>query len=495
MVKHGTVPMVTDVTPYQNVVKQLKGLQDMVVNKKTVAKVAAGLGLALSLALSPVSQTSAQQGITWTTGFQVQNLGTATATVGIELYNRDGTSAASITNESITTSKTYYPVPTVAAGFQGSAVVSSDQPVAAIVNIMGNSGVSGTPFYSESVSGISSSATGLQVNLPLIMRGNSGFNTWFSVQNAGTGPATVNIVYTPGKDANGAATGTAVTSAPVTIPVGAAMVFNQAPEAGLGTKFIGSAKLTSDQALAVVVNQVGTGATKTLLTYSGFSQGSNNVVLPLIMQANATYFTGISIQNVGTTPANVHVTYAANTIGGTFKPTDVTVPLAAGASQGYIINGTDRYIGSATVTTDSTDQNVVVVVNQLSTSKGRGTAYEGISRALATSKVSFPLLMNANSNYFTGVQCTNLGATASNLTLTFSADTSTSATGTPPPVTANVAAGASINWLQDAQLGTTKYIGSGTVTSSTGSPVVCIVNELNNVVVGDAFLTYNGVNY
>jgi hypothetical protein len=127
------------------------------------------------------------------------------------------------------------------------------------------------------------------------------------------------------------------------------------------------------------------------------------------------------------------------------------------------------------------------VVNQLSNSAGRGTAYEGIDTASATKNVSLPLLMNANSGYFTGVQCANLGGSTANMTMTFSAYNGF----TPTAVTASVGNGASVTWLQNT-IGQ-KYIGSGTVVSDQN--VVCIANELNNDIAGDAFLTYNGINF
>jgi hypothetical protein len=63
----------------------------------------------------------------------------------------------------------------------------------------------------------------------------------------------------------------------------------------------------------------------------------------------------------------------------------------------------------------------------------------------------------------------------------------------PPPVTRSVAAGAAFNELQSTF--PERYVGSGVVTTSPATPVVCIVNQLNNTATDDRFLTYNGVNY
>jgi len=430
---------------------------------------------ALGLALMPARRVAAQQGISWATGFQVQNLGTAAANVSVQLYNPDGSNAGTI-SESIpaNASKTYFPVPNVSPGFQGSAVISADQQIAAILNISGNNFA-----YSESVLGIAQPAN--TVRLPLIMRNNSGFSTWFAVQNAGTTQASVTVQFSPNPG-----TGNSFTTPARNVAPGASTIFDQADQSELGNVFIGSAVVTGNQPLAVVVNQTGTGSRKTLLSYSGFASGSNDVILPLIQQANAGFFTGISVQNSGTTPATVNIAYGPNLTGGASLTNDSTT-LQPGGSAVFIKNGGDRYIGSATVSASGGE--VVVVVNQLSSNSG--TAYEGISSTSATDKVSLPLLMARNGGFFSGVQCRHLGSGPVNITLTYTPNTVGSYN--PPPVTRSVAAGAAFNELQSTF--PERYVGSGVVTTSPATPVVCIVNQLNNTATDDRFLTYNGVNY
>ncbi|NCC31400.1 MAG: hypothetical protein EOM24_05155 [Chloroflexia bacterium] len=451
--------------------------------KVTAMALVTGLIMALALVLAPVRSVSAQQGIQWSTGFQVQNLGTAQATVDIRLINPDGSSAANILGESIAAgaSKTYFPIPSVQTGFSGSAVIEADQPVAAILNILGNNGVAGQPFYSEAATGLTQGST--TVNLPLIQRGNAGFDTWFAVQNAGTAAAPVQVVFTPG-DA-----GTAHTVNSAAIAPGASLVFDQSTLSELGDRFVGSAQITSAQPVAVVVNQVGKAGFQTQLTYSGFAAGSTEVVLPLVQQANAGFFSGISIQNIGGAASDVTVTYGANTVTGP-NLTNETFNLGAGASRAIIVNGADRYIGSAVVTSA---QPIVVVVNQLSTQFG--TSYEGISSAGATTRVSLPLLMANNGGFFTAVQCRNAGTVSTTATMTFTPNAVAGSTLTPEPDTAPLAPGESITWFQNSKIPTERYVGGATVTTSPASNVVCIVNQLAPANAGDAFLTYNGINF
>lgn len=440
--------------------------------------------VALMVALALIVPTIGAQGITYSSGFQVQNLGTGGATISITFYNQDG-STAGTTSDSIPAngSKTYFPVPAVSDGFNGSAVISSDQPVAAITNLLGNS-----PTYGGSTTGFTAGSTA--VGLPLIMRANSGFDTWFNVQNTGTADANVTITYTPGS-AGSAHSETA------SIKPGAAKTFNQATTNQLGTRFVGSARITSDQPVAAMVNQVGTGGSKALLMYDGFTSGSNVVLAPLIQSNNAGFFSGVSIQNVGSATTTVTVDYGPNAAG-TFNPADETRDLTSGASVALLQTGgawgTNRYVGSARISA-SASQELVVVINQLRTGAiSFGTAYEGFNPGNLTAKVSAPLVMANNSGYYTGIQCQNAGASSATVTIDYSANTA--GTFNPVDETLTIAAGASATSLQNGgSWGTNKYIGSATITSSGGNNVACIVNQLNLGAAGDQFFTYNAINY
>lgn len=450
--------------------------------------IAAALLLATALTVAPRAQ--AQSGLTYTSGIQVQNLSDQEATVQIEFYSEASqaiVTTATISGEKIpaNNSKTYFPLSTVPSGFKGSAVVTSDQPVAAITNLLGNNGA-----YAGSATGLTEGST--NVGLPLIMRGNSGFNTFFSVQNAGSAPATVNVAYTPGSDGN------AFSETPVTIAPGASRTFDQGTRAELGDKFIGSASITSDQPLVAMVSQVGTTVFKSLLMYDGFSGGSTTIRTPLVMANNNGFFTGIGIQNVGSKVTEVTVSYGANVApGSTFQPTSQTLNLNPRESGALIQNGgqwqNNKYVGSATITSAGVSgdaaQPLVAVVNQLRDGTQLGTAYEGINPTVGiTNKVSAPLLMNNNSGYFTGIQCQNLGSASATITVDYIG------TDAANDVASGVAAGNSVTFFQNtAKFGTGKYIGSGTITSD--QPVACLVNQVSLIGSGDSFLTYNGINY
>jgi hypothetical protein len=82
-------------------------------------------------------------------------------------------------------SNTYYPIG-ASDGFNGSVVISSDQQIAAIANVL--RGTQGSSY-----GGFTSGAE--TVSLPLINKNNYGIDTWFNVQNTGAASATVTVSY------------------------------------------------------------------------------------------------------------------------------------------------------------------------------------------------------------------------------------------------------------------------------------------------------------
>lgn len=467
-------------------------------------KVILATALLLAMMALAVPGANAQLGITWTTGFQVQNLSSSVAAISITFYQQNGTALPAFSsNIPANGSVTYATLngtsgPSVPTGFNGSAVISSDQQVAAILNVLGNTG-----SYGGSASGISSGAN--KVGLPLILKNNGGFETWCSIQNAGTAAASVTVAFAP----RDAVSGNAFTTAAVTVQPGASMTVDTSTISQLGTKFVGAGTVNSNQPMAAICNQTGLGASKNLLTYDGFGAGSANVRLPLVQNGNGSATnlnsSGISVQNIGTTATNITVTFSPNTRG-TFQPAAITFNNVAPGQTKTIntANATNntsapgfggniaalRYVGSGTVT-NSAGQPLVAVVNQTGATRA-GSAYEGFNPANATTKVSLPLLMNANGGFSTAFQCQNVGTTSATITVKYGPNSK--GTTVPPNFTQTIAAGAAgVPINQAVPLGTVRYVGSATVTS-VGAPIVCVANQLGGGA-GDQLLTYNGTNF
>jgi hypothetical protein len=422
------------------------------------------------------------QGITWTSGFQVQNLSASDASITIHYYNQDGTEAIPAVGDTVGAmgSKTYFPIH-AADGFNGSVVIESGTPdLVAIANTLGNS-----PQYAASTESFAQGGTPFK--LPLIMRNNGGYYTWFNVQNVGTAPASVSVQYIPGSS------GTAYTSPSVTIQPNAAHTFDQHDMSEIGSTFVGSAVVTSDQPIVATVMQVGE-TYRNMMGYNGFAGGSMTVSMPLVMANNSGYYTGFQVQNVGTASGTVTVDYGTN-IAGSFTPTSETVTLAPDASHTFLQAGgqwTGTYVGSATI---SATQDVVAIVNQVNlTGTALGTAYNGFDPAGATNKVSGPLIMANNSGYFTGFQVMNVGSSATSITCTYGPNSAGSFA--PAAESGSINPGDSYNSIQSGGAwGSNTYVGSVVCEAGAGAKIVMIVNQINPSAAGDQFMTYGGFSF
>lgn len=406
---------------------------------------------------------------TYETSFQLANQSATTANVVMTFYNQDGSVDTEVSDTiPANGSKTYFPVG-ASVGFNGSLVVSSDQPVVAISNIHADSLTFGASYESFS-------AGATTVNLPLIMRGNFGFDTWFNVQNTSTSDASVTVTYDGAASCNQVAT----------IKPGAATTFDQATHSCLGSGYVGAATITSNQPVVATVVQAGP---KQILAYDGFiTSGSTSVVMPLVMANNFGYFTGIQIQNTSGSSTNVTVSYTAGDAGSNCTET-ITIP--AGASRTFggttsCITTQAKFIGGAAVSANSSNATLVAVVNQ-SNFNDKGSAYNAIDPATGSSKVTFPLIMDKNFGYFTSINVQNVGTTNASVVCSF-----VSSNGKAP--------GANLNFTltpnqpyNHNQFGhnAAGFVGSASCTA-TGGSIVGVVNELGTASPGDTFLTYGG---
>jgi hypothetical protein len=422
--------------------------------------------VALALPLA----ASAQDGITYNSGFQVQNLTSEEASIQIEFYNQNGTVAASPSDTiAADDSNLYFPLDAVTDGFNGSVVISSDKDIRAIANVLGN----GLDF-GASYSGFNEGAE--EVSIPLLMKANAGFNTWFNVQNAGSAATDVTVTYSDG-----------VTASCLSLAPGAACTLEQADEAH-ATGWVGSAVVTTTgEPIAVTVMEVGA---TTLFGYGGFAGGSPDVAMPLINANNAGYITGVQIQNLDGSATTVTVSYTPSLAGSACTETKT---ISGNSSETFALNafttsgscGLQKFIGSAEVTANSGGNDLVAIVNQLNLGENKGAAYEGFDPDAATNAVVMPLIMDRNSGYFTGFSVANVGGSSTTINCTFS--------GTSYTASDTVPAGEAMTLIQDGMIAS-GYVGSATCTAGSGAQIVGVVNELNTGLSGDAFLVYDAFN-
>lgn len=408
----------------------------------------------------------------YTSGIQVANLDTDVATVVLIGYNPDGSQSGSALNDTIpvNSSKTYFPISNVANGFSGSFVISSNKKVAAISNILSSDFRAGASYV-----GRSGGAT--KVLLPLLNKNNSGFTTWYSVQNAGTADANVNVAYSDGKTAS------------AVIKPGAAKVFYQAAEDHGAVKVFAGTVTSNQPVVAAVIQE----SNKIMFAYTGFTGGAINPVFPLINAFNSGYITGLQIQNAGASATNVTVQYTKGAAGADCTETQTIQPGASNTFALYAFNQTvagencanqTKFIGSAKVTVNSANMPLVAVGNQLGTTAGNGEAYGAFDPAEAGPVVVMPLIMDRNGGFFTGFSVQNVGGAATAVNCTFS--------GTGYTVAGNLAPGAAISAIQNNAI-SAGYVGAGTCTSNPATPLVAVVNQLSQKPGVDNFLVYEGI--
>jgi hypothetical protein len=318
------------------------------------------------------------------------------------------------------------------------------------------------------------------------MKDNSGYTTWFAVQNTSASVATVNIAYSSGHSVNN-----------VQIQPGAARTFYQADEPHGQAIF--SAIITSDQPVVAAVIEENPSQ---MFAYTGFTSGSTNPVMPLINANNAGYQTGVQILNGGNASTDVTVTYTPAPGLGTACTETQTIP--AGQSRTFALHvfapgespnapwdqasncvDGERFVGAAEVTGNSANQELTAIVNQNSAVDGE--AYGAFDPAAATSTVVFPLILDrrgADFQFWTGFNVMNVGNANTTVNCTF--------TDTGFTQSAQLAPGGVMNALQQNNIAE-DYAGSATCTAS--QPIVGVVNEVSQTDPNaDRLLVYEGAN-
>lgn len=428
---------------------------------------------------------------TWVSGIQVQNQSSTTANITIEFRWAQNSATpgawAHTISDSIpgNKSKTYY-LPNITGfpeNFVGSAVVSSDQPVAAILNTSKvAAGTTADPKRIGSASGVLDPAT--TVYAPYLRKNYSGRNSYIAVQNTSTVAATVSITY---RDNTGAVVSAATQTA--TLSPTTTMIFYQDSNAGLPNGFFGSAVVTGSQPLAVVVNNANDGTSwsrSQFESYNGLIQGATKLWVPKITANFSGYNTGLTIQNVGTAAATMQL---VSTYGNLTSPA-----IQPGAAWSIYLPSafpSASTAGSATVTSS---QPMVGVVTENKQEKGYGVVWSMIPDGTGTVTVLFPKFDRNFSGYNGGIQIQNIGSAPTRMQVTFSGGNLV--TDLTPPASGYIAAGSSwtlygpnVSGLPDG------FFGSVTVVSLDGQPIAGVYTSKNDnaTAMGDYYSAYNGI--
>lgn len=463
------------------------------------------------LALLSVSLVAAQisglPGLAWEAASQVQNVGSGPANIVYTAYGQDGTSYNCGTSTGVAVGASIN-VQTadcpVAAGFIGSAVVSADQQIAAIVNV--NNRTVGTA--AGQYKGTDGNSTDTTVSFPLVKADFAGRTTTFYVQNAGASAADITATFSTGPLGG---TPTTRSHTYTNVPANA-MVIVSAADASVPAGQLGSLTVTSANALAGTSLEHETTATTgaNLQASRGFtSADSDTTAYCPLYRKNHTgnlFSTGVQVQNVGNASTDVTFTF------GSYSDTQA---VGAGASYTFFSNSisgiADGSVGSATVT--SNGQPIVAVVNDrgFALNPSRLTTYACFPASSATNDVTIPLYKEFFGGNTSGLQVQNVGSGAATINVTYTPDPNFFPSLSPVTFqVTGVGANTSATFFGVSQLispagvsatsGTASTLNNtfGGVTISANQPIVVIANEssfaLSGAASGQDNKNYEGFN-
>lgn len=453
----------------------------------------------LLLVLMSVSLVAAEPntlpGSGWNSGQQIQNVGAADAQVILTVYDAAG-AGTSCGEQTLASGQSYTYLTdvdcAVAAGFQGSGVVSSNQPIVAAVNVNNKSGGGAA---AGQYNGTDGGEVATSIAFPLVKSNHSGRTTTFYVQNASdqTNDITATFVVN----------GTTYTKDYADVP-GYAMVVINPVDAGVptGNGNVGSLTVVGTQPLAgtSLEHENAPAVASNLQASRAFvpSDYADTLYCPLVRYdySGKKTTTGMQVQNVGTEDVDITVTYSVVS-GSAVNPTVTISDVAPGASANFLQANdlASNTLASATVSAVASDgsgtASIAAVVNDKATASNpqRVSTYACFSGSNATDTISLPLVKEdfggATVNT-TGVQVQNVGTADATVTLTFvtsNGDTIV-VTHTDP-----IGPGESKTFYRVANGGTTNITvvtgsltdldatNNGVVITSDGEPIVAIANE------------------
>lgn len=469
--------------------------------------------LALALAVGVVLAKSSLQGLptgtSWSTGIQVQNVGSATAQIVLTGYDASGaatyTDSTTGANVAAGASVTYVTFPSGASSFNGAGVLSSDQPIVAIVNI-NNASAGG--YAAAQYQGVDSTKTGTSIRFPLVKNNFGSKCTTFFVQNAGSSAAVISANFSNGSTWS---SGSAVDPGDmVTIDPAAATpaVPSTAPYA---------LTVSSSQPLAGTVAEHFCTSATLLQSTRGFSgsDGDSKLLAPIYKNAFGSRSNGIQVQNIGGAAANITVTFAHSPLSScqpscsSFTQYQQSVP--AGASVTFYRNtivaasgggatgssGTPLPNASLAAATVSSNGTIVAIVNESYDSLPAGivrqaaTTYSAVPNNAAATRLAVPLTKEEFGNKTTGIQIQNAGGVDANVKVTYTLNAgAASCQGTYVANNISVSPGASVTLFRQNVAGLpgggtwsggnaikAGCYGGAIIESTNSVPLVAIVNE------------------
>jgi hypothetical protein len=257
------------------------------------------------------------------------------------------------------------------AFMNAAAVLVADQPIVAIGDVVDNAG--GNNIL-ELYTGVSTGATSQLA--PLVFSDRNGWDSEIRIQNTTNAPVTVRVAVQP------TGGGTQITSPAVSVAPNAPYSFRPRDVAAIGSNFVGSAEVDASGNVVAIVTEVNQGR-GTGMAYNAFgpTAGTPRLSVPLIFKDRNSFDTGIQIQNVDNTDAQVRVTYR---LSNGAQVIDFGVVPASGSLTFYQPDNAQipaGSVGSATIENIAGQQRLVAIVNEVNYARGgdASATYEGLN--------------------------------------------------------------------------------------------------------------------
>jgi len=434
--------------------------------------------IASPVAVLPAMADAAYGG--YTTVAEIQNAGSGPAAVYIAYADSNGSSVGSgDANTTLPANATWTVRQDNGHGFSsgqaGSALIFSDQPVAAFVNEFAPGGGDATSYTSIS---LPSGAGTTLFAATIVNNAYGGYTTGIGLVNVSAAPTNITVTY---RDGSGAVIKTQTLTG---VAAGAYQgLYSGDTSLALPSGFAGTATITSSAgALAAIINETGPGGQ--FSSYDAVPSGSTTLFAPVALRnAFGGYNTGMGIQNTTGTAGTVTINYYDST--GT--ATTTTTPIAANGSLG-VYQGTDIAADGPYTAKITSTVAIAAIVNEVapsSTSAKQSTAYNTFPSGSAT--LHLPLVESAGTDgWSTGEGIMNTGSAATTVTVTYFDTASGAAVGTPDTTT--LQPNAFWGLYQPAAGLPAGDRASAVVTTSSGGQVAVICNESN----ATSFMSYSG---
>jgi len=328
------------------------------------------LVLLVALTVGTVAAQNPAFTTSFTTSITYQNVGDQDANISLIFYGADGAQSAEVNRGVLKanagTSLFVGSLSEVSAGFQGSAILSSNQPVVAtLVQVPTSTTVRNRPLSN----GFTAEQGDNRYLLATVLKNKFDTSSIFSVQNVGQSPTNVTVRLFNAENASEPA----IVLTRDNLPAGAAQYFNMQTDPAIAAAvYNGSAIIeatNSDSTEGRIVTsamELGTGGgnRNSASAFEGVTQGGNTFYMPSALcrfsVSGQDTNTAYAIQNTSTdTPAVVTVTYRSPTDPAYSRQQTKTIPGGAKASFVGCDANDPGFNGSATIT--STAAQVIAI--------------------------------------------------------------------------------------------------------------------------------------